>query len=131
MTLENASIPHDCVAPRLHIPDMRTRRALPCGRLHFNCHNLFLYRANMKADELKPFHYKTFTLYSQVKSMEGLRIRIPTIGYCSTEKCIELTRRLLCMKCLHARMCKEVTPATLPRKTEVVHCPPLSGYFSC
>lgn len=65
--------------------------------------------------------------------METLRIRIPLIYYCSTEDCFRLTRFSKCSFCsqpLATRMRQEMTPATFPRKTQLVHSPPLSGFLS-
>jgi hypothetical protein len=66
--------------------------------------------------------------------METLRIRIPQIYSCSSEDCFRLTRFPKCSFCsnpyLATRMRQEMTPATFPRKTQVVHSPPLSGFLS-
>ena len=57
-----------------------------------------------------------------------LRIRIPWGSPCSVEECEELAvvGECYCFECLvqailHPRMCQEVSPTTLKRKTEIIH----------
>jgi hypothetical protein len=67
--------------------------------------------------------------------MEPLRIRIPDIHYCSVEDCVRLTRNSVCKHCVFKtfsdpRMRQEMSPATLPRQSKVIHSPPLRRFLS-
>ena len=60
-----------------------------------------------------------------------LRIRIPEIYHCFTPDCTQVSRRLYCKDCLSdAGVREEVSPATLPSKTKIIHSPPLSSDLS-
>lgn len=65
--------------------------------------------------------------------MEVLRIRIPNVQYCGMVDCCQLVppHRYYCTDCLDTGVSEEVTPTTLPDKTEVVHRPSLSSYLRC
>lgn len=71
--------------------------------------------------------------------MTDLRIRIPKVEYCRMEDCKNYAdeRGFLCRECkvdyvriiLDAWMRKKVAATTFPRKSEVVHSTPLSGFL--
>jgi hypothetical protein len=68
--------------------------------------------------------------------MEGLRIRIPEVYYCCTERCYRLSRQFVCKRCVSdmfsdARMRQEVSPTTLPSEPKVVHRTPFRSFLSC
>ena len=64
--------------------------------------------------------------------MERLRIRIPRLNYaCIVESCSGRTSDLLCVRCLNARVRKEMATTALPRQPEVRHSPALRGHLSC
>jgi hypothetical protein len=66
--------------------------------------------------------------------MEGLRIRIPKIDYCSVEDCYRLTPNSICKHCAskpfsESGVREEVSPATLPRQSQIVHSTPFRSFL--